>query len=220
MSSQKNAPAPTCRRSSAGSAAARTPEASTIIATMTHPSIPRGETEDSAGEFCHCLVTDAPTEDGSRDCWVSVFRRCCRRELPPPLLQGCPGKRKAAQTEMQIVCVPSFVVMAGLVPAIHAAPLQTNFDVGSGFWAWMPGTRPGLTGQGCHDAGCVRLKICNRSCSTEQPRPCPGHDVEGRRAAQSHLRFVYDPRRHFLAAARAAHNDLAMITFMISLAPP
>jgi hypothetical protein len=35
--------------------------------------------------------------------------------------------------------------MAGLVPAIHAAPLQTTFEVGDGFSAWMPGTRPGMT---------------------------------------------------------------------------
>jgi hypothetical protein len=42
----------------------------------------------------------------------------------------------------------------GLVPAIprrmrsirpHAAPLRTTIDVGGGFWAWMPGTRPGMT---------------------------------------------------------------------------
>jgi hypothetical protein len=23
--------------------------------------------------------------------------------------------------------------------------LQTTFEVGDGFWAWMPGTRPGMT---------------------------------------------------------------------------
>jgi hypothetical protein len=39
--------------------------------------------------------------------------------------------------------------MAGLVPAIHAAPLQITFDVGDGFSAWMPGTRPGMTCWGC-----------------------------------------------------------------------
>ena len=40
-------------------------------------------------------------------------------------------------------------VMAGLVPAIHAAPLQTTLEVHGGLWAWMPGTRPGMTFWGC-----------------------------------------------------------------------
>jgi hypothetical protein len=35
--------------------------------------------------------------------------------------------------------------MAGLVPAIHAALLQTTVEVLGGFWAWMPGSRPGMT---------------------------------------------------------------------------
>jgi hypothetical protein len=36
-------------------------------------------------------------------------------------------------------------VMAGLVPAIHAAPLQETFEVRTAGWAWMPGARPGMT---------------------------------------------------------------------------
>jgi hypothetical protein len=36
-------------------------------------------------------------------------------------------------------------VMAGLVPAIHAAPLQKVFGVVGGGAAWIPGTRPGMT---------------------------------------------------------------------------
>jgi hypothetical protein len=36
------------------------------------------------------------------------------------------------------------VVMAGLVPAIHAAPLQKLFSIGGSGAAWMPGTRPGM----------------------------------------------------------------------------
>ncbi len=39
----------------------------------------------------------------------------------------------------------SVVVMAGLVPAIHAAPLQGALKVGALGAAWMPGTRPGMT---------------------------------------------------------------------------
>ena len=37
-------------------------------------------------------------------------------------------------------------VLAGLVPAIHAAPLQSTHEVRGGPWAWMPGTRPRLSG--------------------------------------------------------------------------
>jgi hypothetical protein len=40
-------------------------------------------------------------------------------------------------------------VMAGLVPAIHAAPLQTTVDVGDCGSAGMPGTGPGMTRGGC-----------------------------------------------------------------------
>jgi hypothetical protein len=39
-------------------------------------------------------------------------------------------------------------VMAGLVPAIHAAPWQTTFDVDDGVWAWMAGTSPAMTRRG------------------------------------------------------------------------
>jgi len=35
--------------------------------------------------------------------------------------------------------------MAGLVPAIHAAALRQSFGIGARGWAWMPGTRPGMT---------------------------------------------------------------------------
>jgi hypothetical protein len=53
----------------------------------------------------------------------------------------------------------SFDVMAGLVPAIHAPPLQETFEVGGFRSAWMPGTSPGTTHQGCK-----RLELYNRSC--------------------------------------------------------
>jgi hypothetical protein len=42
----------------------------------------------------------------------------------------------------------TFTVMTGLVPVIHAAPLQKPSEVGRGFTAWMPGTRPGMTATG------------------------------------------------------------------------
>jgi hypothetical protein len=35
--------------------------------------------------------------------------------------------------------------MAGLVPAIHAAPLQTTFKAGVNGAAWMAGTSPAMT---------------------------------------------------------------------------
>jgi hypothetical protein len=47
---------------------------------------------------------------------------------------------------MQLEYAPSFDVMAGLVPAIHAAPPLTTAEGLDGIWAWMPGTRPRLSG--------------------------------------------------------------------------
>jgi hypothetical protein len=47
--------------------------------------------------------------------------------------------------------------MAGLVPAIHAAPLSESFNQRSGGSAWMPGTRPGMT-----PAGCTELQYRNQ----------------------------------------------------------
>jgi hypothetical protein len=35
--------------------------------------------------------------------------------------------------------------MAGLVPAIHAAPLPKTFDAGDRITAWMAGTSPAMT---------------------------------------------------------------------------
>jgi hypothetical protein len=39
-------------------------------------------------------------------------------------------------------------VMAGLDPAIHAAPLRKIFGIFVRGSAWMPGTRPGMTAFG------------------------------------------------------------------------
>jgi hypothetical protein len=35
--------------------------------------------------------------------------------------------------------------MAGLVPAIHAAPLRKTFEVSDRMTAWMAGTSPAMT---------------------------------------------------------------------------
>jgi hypothetical protein len=49
------------------------------------------------------------------------------------------------------------VVMAGLVPAIHAAPLEEAFELGAFRAAWMAGTSPAMTGG---DRGC-RVRVAN-----------------------------------------------------------
>jgi hypothetical protein len=56
------------------------------------------------------------------------------------------------------------LVMAGLVPAIHAVPLRESVKDGAVGSAWMPGTRPGMTSGGCKDFG-----NCNRFCFPGQP---------------------------------------------------
>jgi hypothetical protein len=61
----------------------------------------------------------------------------------------------------------------GLFPANHAAPLQTTFEVGDGFWACgrmlrirleMPGTRPGKTCWGCESPN-----TATETCSPDSP---------------------------------------------------
>jgi hypothetical protein len=42
--------------------------------------------------------------------------------------------------------------MAGLVPAIHATTLRINCGFEDCGLAWMPGTRPGMTTEGCEKA--------------------------------------------------------------------
>jgi hypothetical protein len=39
--------------------------------------------------------------------------------------------------------------MAGLVPAIHTAPLRKTFHVSDRITAWMAGTSPAMTRVGC-----------------------------------------------------------------------
>jgi hypothetical protein len=44
-------------------------------------------------------------------------------------------------------------VMAGLVPAIHAAPLQTTVGIGRCVTAWMAGKSPAMTMRVGNDGG-------------------------------------------------------------------
>ena len=87
--------------------------------------------------------------------------------LFPSFAHGCLGKTKIAVSEDDRPDSRPFAVMAGLLPAIprrmrsirpRAAPLQTSFEVRDGFWAWMPGTRPGMT---C--VGLQNVQYCNRN---------------------------------------------------------
>jgi hypothetical protein len=74
---------------------------------------------------------------------------------------GFPTRRTAPSLDHSQL----FVVMAGLVPAIHASRL-------AGCKTWMPGTRPGMT-----ISGCFTTQIDNRFRTTGQPRAKPGHDA-------------------------------------------
>jgi hypothetical protein len=56
-------------------------------------------------------------------------------------------------------------VMAGLVPAIHAAPLRSTLEVRDGLSAWMPGTRPGMTW-----SSWKRRSTATEFCSPDSPR--------------------------------------------------
>jgi hypothetical protein len=61
-------------------------------------------------------------------------------------VEGLSGENSTLhEKRANFMIVRPAVVMAGLVPAIHAAPLQTTLEVRDGLWAWMPGTRPGKT---------------------------------------------------------------------------
>jgi len=57
---------------------------------------------------------------------------------------GATNRAREAATTGGQAHLGSQPVMAGLVPAIHAAPKRTT--------AWMPGTRPGMTAQGDEEA--------------------------------------------------------------------
>jgi hypothetical protein len=61
------------------------------------------------------------------------------------LCRGCPVALKSPVTRENLRGIEPLGVLAGLVPAIHAAPLQETFEVGGFRTAWMPGTSPGTT---------------------------------------------------------------------------
>jgi hypothetical protein len=115
-------------------------------------------------------------------------RRRCKQRLKLPMASGlgcpaqgdgCPVQQKSPVTRENLGETAPLGGLAGLVPAIprrmrsirpHAAPLQETFEVGGFRSAWMPGTSPGKTREGCE-----RLKLYNRSCRTGQPWACPGY---------------------------------------------
>ena len=68
--------------------------------------------------------------------------------------------------------------MAGLVPAIHAAPPRQTFQEGAGDPAWMAGTSPAMT-----RAPCVR--------SMAVPVNPAGYQSRERRRAWSLRRFAF-----------------------------
>ena len=63
----------------------------------------------------------------------------------PGLSRGCPVEQKSFVARENLSGIEPFGVLAGLVPAIHAAPLQETFEVGGFRTAWMPRTSPGTT---------------------------------------------------------------------------
>ena len=88
----------------------------------------------------------------------------------PGLSHGCPVQQESLFLRDNIKELELPGVLAGLVPAIHAAPLQTNFYAGGGFGAWMPGTRPRLSGSA---KPVVNFK--SHTTPARRARACPGH---------------------------------------------
>jgi hypothetical protein len=112
-------------------------------------------------------------------------RRTRKSIISPTVAWGRVGHSARANLEG----VEPLGVLAGLVPAIHAAPLQEAFEVGGFHTAWMPGTSPGTTREGyerpelynwlaepdsCGTSpgttrqGCERLELYTRSCRPAQ----------------------------------------------------
>jgi hypothetical protein len=103
----------------------------------------------------------------------------------PGQAHGCPVRQKSPVKRENRKGAQPPGVLAGLVPAIprrmrsirpHAAPLQETFEVDGLRSAWMPGTSPGRTREGCE-----RLELYNRSRRTGQPWHTAGHDMRGLR---------------------------------------
>ena len=121
---------------------------------------------------------------GECGAFVRTPRRCKKlSKLAASARRGCPGQARAGRVrllgDLTYATDPAQPDSRGLVPAIprrmrsirpHAAPLQETFEVGGFRSAWMPGTSPGKTREGCE-----RLKLYNRSCRTGQSWACPGH---------------------------------------------
>ena len=102
-----------------------------------------------------------------------------------------------------------YPVMAGLVPATHAAPSRTGLRTATAQPenprrhgpAWVPGTSPGMTVEGVEESG--RGRACFRDGDpyplSRHGRACPGHP---RRAEPHRAPDGYGPTRE-PAAARA-----------------
>jgi hypothetical protein len=59
-------------------------------------------------------------------------------------------------------------VTARLVPAIHAAPLREILKVSVGGGAWMPGTRPGMTGDSYKNASTPMISFSRQAACRER----------------------------------------------------
>jgi hypothetical protein len=92
------------------------------------------------------------------------------------------------------------VVMAGLVPAIHAAPLQETSEVGIRRTAWMPGTRPGRTRRGCSARRATASLFPRKDLRPGETNPQPKALISPTRRSK---RAALSPAPH--AAARLAN---------------
>ena len=92
------------------------------------------------------------------------------------------GNRNDPQGDASLLRMQPRAVMAGLVPAIHAAPLHVTFQNRGPCTAWMPGTGPGMTRWGCAERGKSAAWIFpGRSCA-QRGRGTMRSVVEGARA--------------------------------------
>jgi hypothetical protein len=111
---------------------------------------------------------------------------------------GCPVRQKKSRHARKSKGSTTPGVLAGLVPAIprrmrsirpHAAPLQETCEVVGRRSAWMPGTSPGRTREGCE-----RLELYNRSRRTGQPWHKAGHDALGLQNTEYCNRILFSGR--------------------------
>ena len=125
---------------------------------------------------------------GECGAFVRTRRRCKKlSKLAASDRRGCPGQARARRvrvvSDLSFTTDPAQPDSRGLVPAIprrmrsirpHAGPSQETFEGGGFRSAWMPGTSPGTTREGCERPG-----LYNRSCPTGLPWHKAGHDVLG-----------------------------------------